>query len=489
MDKKSIDHLELRAASLVADKQTQHITEKTLELFNDAELLRKIADSRSRMSAEQAQGWLFEQIEVTKFNLDSLRKGSSLQAATTDSLGMTNHEVADVIIRKGKQSIKEFQLKSGNNAASTAFMLSDEKYAEVGLVGPSDQHGDVQRLYKARISTGTLKAKDYESAQQRLHKGVEAENVSSGGTEYSEALKATDPEHADKLASKFKRQGVATEMHRSGCEAGKIGAAISGGVSSISGLIRLAKGEAETGEIVAQVAVDAAKGYATSYVTTAMSKGITHATQAGLAKVAGDEFAKVATNAFTKSNAHTALAAGIVQSGKSLVRYLRGEIDDDELLSEVSHTAITGASTFYYGALGQAVIPIPVVGAFVGSTVGYFVGNMLHQSGLISLGEAAVVQAARERRERVEALCMTAIPLMRAHRLELEALMENHFSERRKILTSAFDELEMSMFDWEADKFTASLERVNNAFGTALPFKTFAEFDQFMKDDDQTFVL
>ena len=172
-----------------------------------------------------------------------------------------------------------------------------------------------------------------------------------------------------------------------------------------------------------------------------------------------------------------------------MVRYLNGEIDDGQLLSDVSHTAVTGATAFYYGALGQAVIPIPVVGAFIGSTVGYFVGNMLHQSGLISLGEARVVKVARERRERVAALCMTAIPLMRAHRLELEKLLTEHFAERRQLLTSAFDDLESSLVAWDADQFTVGLERVNSAFGAALPFKTFDEFDEFMKDDDQTFVF
>lgn len=489
MKKKKCTHLAEHAANLAAEKQTQHISEQTRKVLDDADLIRKISKSRSKMSAEQAQGWLLEQIEVVKFNKDALRKGSNLRAVTTDRMGMTNHEVTDVIISKGKRPIREFQLKSGKRAASTAFMLSDPKYAKVDLVGPSDQHDNIQNLYKERTKTGTLKAKDYASAQQRLHKGIEAEGISSGGTEYSEALKATDQAQADKIASKFERSCIATEMHKSGCEAGKIGAVISGGISGVSGLVYLIQGKVETEEIIAQTVVDAAKGYTTSYVTTAISKGITHITHAGISKIAGEEFAKVTTNAFTKSNAHTALAAGIVQSGKAFVHYLNGEIDHDKLLSEVSHTAITSAGAFYYGALGQAIIPIPVVGAFVGSTVGYFVGNMLHQSGLISLGEPTVVRAARERRERIEALCMTAILLMRENRLQLELLLAQHFSKRKELLIAAFDDLETSLFDWDTDKFTTGLERVNNAFGAALPFRTFNEFDEFMKDENTSFIL
>lgn len=482
MNDKNRERLEQYASALVSDHKTQHITEKTAYLILNTERLKKIAQQRSGMAPDKAQGWLFEQLEVTKFNLNSLKQSSDLTATTTDSLGRINDETVDVIITRGKNHIKNFQLKSGNKASSTALMLSDPKYSDVGLVGPSDQHDKVQQLYAKRIESGTLKAEDYASAQQRLHKGIEAEGVSSGGTEYSEALKATDPKEAERLAGQFKNKGIATEMHRSGMEAGKIGATISGSVSGITGLVRLSRGEADVGEVVAQVAVDAAKGYANSYVTTAVSKGVPH-----LLLKAGMETS--AANLLTKSNAHLAIAAGAVQSGKSIVKYLKGDIDGEELLTEVSHTAMTGASAFYYGALGQVVIPIPVVGAFIGSTVGYFVGNMLHQSGLISLGESAVAKVARERREHIEAMCMTAIPLMRAHRLELESLIEQHFAERRHLLTQAFDNLEDNLLEWNADGFTAQLERVNQAFGKSLPFKTLTEFDAFMADENETFVF
>ncbi|RZT08799.1 hypothetical protein SAMN05216319_2785 [Duganella sp. CF402] len=488
-DRKGPHILEVHAATLCADARTQHITERTLGVIRDADVLIEIAAQRANMAAELGQGFQLEQLEVVKFNLDALRKNSALKAATTDSLGMTNHETSDVIISRGKRQLKQFQLKSGGNASRSAFMLSDPKYKNVGLVGPSDQEAEIQRLYQQRIKTGTLKADDYSSASKRLRKGVAAENVSSGGTTYDEALEATTAKGAEKMAGSFGRKAMLSEAHQSGLEAARIGGAIAGGVSGVSGLIRLARGEADAGEIVAQVTVDAAKGYAISYASGAISKASTHAVRAGFAKMGGAALGETVSARFAQSNAHVALAAGIVQSGKSLVRYLHGEIDETELMSEVSHTAMTGASAFYYGALGQALIPVPVLGAFVGSTVGYFVGNMLHQSGLISLGETATVKIARERRERVEAICMTAIPLMRAHRIELDQLIEAHFAKRRKKLTGAFDQLESAMIAWNGDNFLASLQQVNEEFGSTLPFKSQKEFDAMMLDDDQVFVL
>lgn len=475
---KATDDLSTLNASLLANHQTQHLTEATQRVFGDSERLIQLAKDKKNILADKAQGWMFEQLEVTKFNLDAVRKGSSLYAATTDSLGQINHQTTDVLISNGKA----FQLKSGSRASSSAFMLADRQYADVNLVAPADQTDKVQKLYSERIESGTLKASDYKSASERLHKSLEADNVSSGGTTYDEALKATDPKHANRIANSFEAKAALSDMHQSGMEAGKMGAAFSSLSSGISGLYQLSQGHATKEEVAAQVIIDTSKGFVTSYLTTAGSKGIIH----GLTKAGVSE---TTASVLTKSNAHVALAAGVVKSGQSVVRYLRGDIDSDQLMNEISETAVTGASVFYYGALGQAIIPIPIVGAMIGSTVGYFVGSMLHQSGLIGLGEVATVKIARKRREQIEALCLETIPLIRQHRQELEALLKTHFAERRQILTQAFDGLEKSLVSWDADDFTQQLASVNQAFGKALPFQSFDEFDAFMKDKDSVFVL
>lgn len=479
------ERLTAQAVALIADRQTQHITEATQRVFGDAQRLRHLAGHWRNVAADKVQGRMFEQLSVAKFNLDALQKGkTNTFAFTTDSIGKP-HDRVDVFVQQAKKRFG-YQLKSCNKAVSSLVSLTDmlggAKYKGLLRLAPSEQYEKIKFLLEERVKAGSLKQAQYEDTLRNLRSELHLDGVSSGQTTYKEALKATSQKHADQMASGFEKNAIAAEMHRSGLEAGNIGAAVAGGVSGVSGLLRLARGDADTGEIAVQVAVDAAKGYATSYVTAAISKGVPHAiVKAGVTQSTA--------NFLTKSNAHLAIAAGVVQSGKSLVKYLNGEIDDDQLLTEISGTAITGASAFYYGALGQALIPIPVVGAFVGSTVGYFVGNMLHQSGLISLGEADVVRVSRERREKVEALCMTAIPLMRAHRLELDALLEHHFAERRHLLCNAFDDMEGALVAWNADGFTRSLEQVNNAFGASLPFRNFNEFDSFMKDDNTRFVL
>lgn len=482
-------------ASLLANHQTQHLTEATRRVFGDADQLRSLADKWKNVDPKINQGRMFEQLEVTKFNLDALRKAKTdTYAFTTDSVGKSQDKV-DIWITNGLKSLgvqaKSCKPPEPSTKSEYAYFFKqairkDKNgeifYKNLERLAPTEQYNRLKELLEIKVKQGNINQEAYEDALKHLRKELKLDEISSGGTTYDEALKATDSKHANHVANTFEAKSALSDMHQSGMAAGKMGATFSGVTSGVSGLYQLSQGKATTGEVTAQVIVDTSKGFAISYLTTAGSKGIVH----GLAKAG---VSQTTVGALTKSNAHVALAAGIVKSGHSVVRYLRGEIDGDQLTSEISETAVTGASTFYYGALGQAIIPIPIVGAMIGSTVGYFIGSMLHQSGLIGLGEVAVVKVARERRERIEAMCLESIPLMRQYRLELEELLKTHFAERRHILTQAFDGMEKSLVSWNADDFTQHLESVNQAFGKSLPFKSFDEFDAFMKDKNSVFVL
>lgn len=350
-----------------------------------------------------------------------------------------------------------------------------KKYEEMARLAPQDQHKMIESLLKKRIEKGALKAEDYEQTYRNLQETLRFENVQSSGTTYQEAVNNTNIETAKESAAQIKRKAALTDIHESSKRAGLMAAGISGTVTAGQSLYELYQGEIELAEAISNTAIGAAKGYATGYAVTAASKGVGHVAVKYLGQSAG--------SAFVKSNAPTAMAAGIVTASKSMVAYMKGDISVEELQSEISHIAITCTSSFYYGALGQVVCPIPVLGAMVGAGVGYFVGNLLHQSSLIALGDPAIVKAARERRIQAEAFAQAAIPKIQAHRAELERVIAHHFAERKQEFTECFQILDSSLVGWEPDHFVGALERINNQFGRTLQFKNFDEFNTFMLDD------
>lgn len=453
---------------------TQEITERTYRIFDDANQLSQFASKWRNVAADKSQGHMFEQLETIKFNFDALKKDSDLYAKTTASMGLPTDPV-DIIISNGKKTIREIQAKSCNSAARSAFALSQEKYDEMLRLAPSDQHSKIEELLKQRIEKGTLKAEDYEQTLRNLKKSLQHDNIASDGTTYQEALDATNKEQADKIANNYKLKSALTDMHKSGIKAGAVGAGITGGISLLTEGYSVIKGEKDIAEASINTIINSAKGFATGYTVTAISKGITHSSSHFL----GEQLAK----SITRSSAPVAIAAGVVNTSKHIVSYLKGDIELEELTDNISHTAITGTSSFYYGALGQLAIPIPVVGALVGAGVGYFIGNMIHQSGLVALGDSAVVKASKERRDQIRAICLEAIPQIQKNRDELQSLLDEHFAERKHIFDSTFLAMDLAVSNTEPDQYIDALNSLNERFDSELPFQNFTEFDQFMQSD------
>ena len=461
---------------IVADVVTAQLTDLTGRIINDSDRLVEIASKWGNCSAEITQGRMFEQLETIKFNSDSLGKGAKLYAVTTDSLG-DPHAPADILIKKGKTIVREAQAKSYSSAARSLHSQADAKYEGMQRVIPVEQEAKAKDLAKKRIDSNTLKADRYKETHKNLTGKLSHDDVSSEGTTRQESIDAVS--NAEELARKCKNKAIISDMHYSGLEAAKIGGCASAAFSSIRGAYKLVKDDANVGEVVCDLTVDTACGAVTAYVSTALSKGIIHS--------APKVMSQTVVNGLAKSNAHVAIAAGVVQCGKSMCSYINGDIDAEELFEQTSHTAITGASAFYYGALGQAIIPIPIVGALIGSTVGYFVGNLLYQSGLLSLGTCEVVRIARERRQAIEQLCMTAIPLIRAHRLNLEHFFEHRAQVVANNLRVGFDGIEKSIMSFDPNSFQLNLENIANIYSNDVQFLSFEEFDVMMHDNNAVF--
>lgn len=484
MSKSKSDEAITHFSALMAEQNTKVLSENTLDFFADTHRLSQIARQRKNIATEKAQGWIFEQLEATKFNLDALRKNSSLKASTTDALGEINDTLTDIRIkdRNTGEILKNYQAKSCSKATGTIQEFFPEQYEKVNLVGSSDQFDHINDLVDSRIKKENIYSERYKSIKERLDKGINHDGVESGGTTHQEAVKNTEIEVADKTASTFRSQAIQNEMHQAGMQAGLMSASIGGGTTLLSGLWRMHKGESSATKVALDTVYSSASSFAGAYATAAAAKGIPHL----LAKAGVGE---AALKTLTKSNAHTAIAAGVIQSTKHIGLYLKGDIEFDQMINEVSGTAIITSSSFYYAALGQLAIPVPVLGAMVGSTVGYFIGSILHQSGIISLGESTQVRIARERRERVEQICLESIARMQASRLAMSELIDKHFTEQAAALSIIFSDMDKSMVSWDADGFVNGLSMLNERLGCSLPFEDFKSFKEFMDDDEAVFVL
>lgn len=121
--------------------------------------------------------------------------------------------------------------------------------------------------------------------------------------------------------------------------------------------------------------------------------------------------------------------------------------------------------------------------AAVVAAVMIVVGNRSIEAVVESVAATMVAGArARRRGEEIERICDEAIPLLVKDRMRLAALLDSHFSDRAALIDSTLEGL-TSNRDFAG--FMDELRKVNEAYGAALPWQTFEEFDEFMLDDSR----
>lgn len=161
--------------------------------------------------------------------------------------------------------------------------------------------------------------------------------------------------------------------------------------------------------------------------------------------------------------------------------YMNGTVSKEKLFKEISYLAIPSISMLSYATIGQVYIPIPGIGAMIGATAGYVVGNLLYNTGLLAIGDSDIVKMSKERRQRVEEISDTLIPVIQKHRNQLENYMQIYFKERQEIFDKSFKMLDTALSETDTNLYTEGLVNINKQYNQDLSFQNFNEFDKFMK--------
>ncbi|EJB54441.1 hypothetical protein HPHPH28_0894 [Helicobacter pylori Hp H-28] len=149
-----------------------------------------------------------------------------------------------------------------------------------------------------------------------------------------------------------------------------------------------------------------------------------------------------------KGSIPTIIVSVVATNATILGRYLSGKIDEAELLKQLGKANTTLVSSGAMAVAGQALIPIPVVGALIGG----FVGAVLSETCLNSLLKAREeAKLARQRRIEIEKECREIIKLLEAYQNQFKEVFERYFHETTKFFNQSSDELERALYALDAD--------------------------------------
>ncbi|SDJ98796.1 hypothetical protein [Billgrantia gudaonensis] len=420
-------------------------------------------------------------------------------------VGDRNQLLEDIAREDGKFSRyrgTKIELPREQFEGNRAYVLEEAKKLKEQAEKLSKKSGKADQANKLRIEAAKLeeraKAENFQAepatdycrrkAHQRRYNAEKAE--AKGNSDAATKLRR-EADNYDELAEQVSDSGLTTEeaifyrerpgsatfmdigrtSHRAGIQGAKYGAIIGGSISILVNCLAVAQGEKEASDIFSDIATDTIKagalGYGGAFAGSAIKGGMQQSGNPFVRQLAGTSAPTLALNI-------------CLSLGSSVQRFVTGEINEEQLLTEVGEKGAGMLSSGMMAAVGQVAIPVPFAGAAIGGLIGYMLSSMFYQSALDAAHGAqisrerllqvrAIEAAARDRidfeKEQLEEFVSREIPQLR---LETKSLLSTIGSTNKKSL----------------DEMCNSINHYAELLGKKLQFQSIDEFELFMSTDD-----
>lgn len=430
---------------------------------------------------KQQAGFAAEDKYTARQNAEKIIKGEKERVVRTDDMGRVNDPLFDHVCVDGDGIVipgTGEQMKFvGSNPKECLNKLESEKFqkyldADATITVPSDYYDGIISEIDSRIQSlesqkkyaqdnGNKTLADSIDKKIQKEKKIRASVKDSGITNEEAVYARLHP----KLSTV---KDIAKLSHRAGIEQAKYGAAISGGFSLIRNVVAVAKGEKDATAAAKDFVIDTGTGAVASYVTAFAGTSI---------KATMQNANSSAIRALSKTNAPAAMVTSAIDVSKSMVRYIRGEISGTDCLIEIGEKGAGNLSAAMFAVAGQALIPIPVVGAMVGSMIGYALSSTFYKELVNSLKQAKL---SHENRIRIERECAESIALIEKYRSEMNKCAGEYLARYNAIFDEAFVQMDDALITNDINQFLSGANTITKAFGGRVRFETKGQFDNFM---------
>ena len=130
-------------------------------------------------------------------------------------------------------------------------------------------------------------------------------------------------------------------------------------------------------------------------------------------------------------------------------------------------------------AVGQALIPIPIVGAAVGALVGSIAASTYCNKLMDNLKRK---ELEHQERLRIIEECKRFADQTRALRAELESYLESYFKEYKSCFDEALSEIHIAFQMGDADRIIDGANQITRKLGGKVYFENSAETRQFLNN-------
>lgn len=246
-------------------------------------------------------------------------------------------------------------------------------------------------------------------------------------------------------------------------------------LASVNALVSVTKNEKSLCEAGKDVAVQTG----TMIAAFEMQKiGITVTEQA--MKQSGVTILKQAAKANVVANA---VAIGFMVKD-SVVDWLDGKLDDGQFVEQVSRKGTLFVAETTGALIGQTVIPVPVVGAVIGSVVVSVACGCI-----FSLMDAAKNHMARDKRNLVAKIASEALAEMKHQQDLLKEYIADDAQKWERSVREGFALIATGTLTNDVAVIAGGLDCIVTNFNRHVKFKTLEEFDEFFMDENAVLEL
>ncbi|UOS17216.1 hypothetical protein MPF99_07715 [Helicobacter pylori] len=382
-----------------------------------------------------------------------------------------NHEIVDYISVDEKGNVipgtavqSKFVGRNGAECFEKFLSKDYEKYLKNGMKMeiPKDFFGDFQkeanikikslesRIAKQKSFGNFQKAAKLEEKLQKC-KTIKA-NTRSASITKAEAIEA-------RLNPKLSTaKDVASVSHQAGMNAAQTGALISGSVSLVKNAYECFVNGKDPIKAIKHTAIATLKGGVLSYGSAFASSSLGGLMQSSANKI---------IQSLGKGSVPAMIVGACVANATVLTRYFSGKIDGKELLKQLGKANTTLVSSGAMVFAGQALIPIPVVGALIGGFVGITMSKTFYDILLKTLKEA---KEAHQKRIEIEKECRESIKLLEIYQNQFKEVFEKYFHETTKFFNQSFNELERAPYAGDADLAIGVNNKIQERLGQKALF-------------------
>ncbi|MBH0235696.1 hypothetical protein [Helicobacter pylori] len=459
---------------------------------------RKINPNYIKQNINQQAGYSAEIKEQARVNVHNILAGKRERIVQYDDLSSgqkaqvkkffpnhatpsKNHEIVDYVSVDEKGNVipstavqSKFVGRNGEECFKKLLSKDYEKYFENGAnmkIARKNHYGDFQRAVNTRIKSlesQIAKQKGLGDFQKAAHleeklqkcKTIKA-HTRPASTTKREAIEARLNPNLSTA------KDVASVSHRAGMNAMQIG----GVVSLITNIYECIANGKDPEKAIKHTAIATLKGGALSYVSAFASSSLGGLMQSSANKI---------IQSLGKGSAPAMIVGACVANATVLTRYFSGKIDGKELLKkQLGKANTTLVSSGAMAFAGQALIPIPVVGALIGGFVGAVLSETCFNALLKAREEAKL---ARQRRIEIEKECREIIKLLEIYQNQFKEVFERYFHETTKFFNQSFDELWRASYTGDADLGIGINNKIQERLGQKPLFNNTQEFLELMNN-------